>query len=231
MGLRDDLSSEVKEIFRAPWSTTKKIVVPDPADIGLGNDAGHFSSATILYADLDGSTAMVDSRNWYFSAEVYKTFLHCSAKIIKSEGGVITAYDGDRIMAVFVGDTKNTSAVRSGLQINYAVSQIINPALAAQYPNANFSVKHVVGIDTSEIHAARIGVRGNNDLVWVGRAPNYAAKLTSLPDYALWITDTVYDSMNNSVRVAQGGANIWEQRLWIAMNNLTVYRTNGWLSF
>jgi class 3 adenylate cyclase len=51
-----------------------------------------------------------------FAAEIYKTFLHCAAKIIRSEDGVITAYDGDRIMAVFIGNAKNTSAVRAALK-------------------------------------------------------------------------------------------------------------------
>ncbi len=30
---------------------------------------------------------------------LYKAYLHCAAKIISNEGGEITAYDGDRIMA------------------------------------------------------------------------------------------------------------------------------------
>jgi len=34
---------------------------------------------------------------------IYKTFLHCAAKIIRSHKGVITAYDGDRIIAVYIG--------------------------------------------------------------------------------------------------------------------------------
>jgi len=38
------------------------------------------------------------------AAEIYKTYLHCAAKIIRSEGGSITSYDGDRIMGIFIGD-------------------------------------------------------------------------------------------------------------------------------
>jgi len=86
--------------------------------------------ATVLYADLADSTDMVDANTSTFSAEVYKTFLHCSGKIIRSEGAEITAYDGDRIMAVFIGGQKNTSAVRAAMKINWAVKNIIQPALA-----------------------------------------------------------------------------------------------------
>ncbi len=54
---------------------------------------------------------MVDKKSRQYSAEVYKTFLHCAAKIVRSHDGTITAYDGDRIMAVYIGGSKNTSAV------------------------------------------------------------------------------------------------------------------------
>ena len=50
-------------------------------------------------------------------------------EIIRSEGGEITAYDGDRIMAVYIGDTKNTSAVQTAMKTYYAVDQIVMPAL------------------------------------------------------------------------------------------------------
>jgi class 3 adenylate cyclase len=94
---------------------------------------------------------MVDAHKDHFSAEVYKTYLYCAAKLIREESGAITAYDGDRIMGVFIGNSKNTSAVRCGLKINYAVEQVINQAIRAQYQNSKFVLKHVVGIDTSAL--------------------------------------------------------------------------------
>jgi class 3 adenylate cyclase len=57
--------------------------------VGLGNKAIEFDTAVVLYADLDGSTTMVDTRIWQFSAEIYKTYLHCAAKIIKAQGGTL----------------------------------------------------------------------------------------------------------------------------------------------
>jgi class 3 adenylate cyclase len=152
-----------------------------------------FERPTVLYADLVGSTALVDGKNWYFAAEIYKSYLHCVAKLVRNEGGDITSYDGDRLMGVFVGGGQSTSAARCALKIKYAVEHIVNPAIAAGYQNATYRAKHVVGIDTSKIHAARTGVRGDNDLVWVGRAANYAAKLTQLRQgQATWITQEVF---------------------------------------
>lgn len=82
-------------------------------------------------------------------------------------------------MAIFLAPQQTSTAARCGLKIHYAVNEIVNPKLKAQYPTTEFQVRQVVGIDKSEIRAARTGVRGD-DIVWVGRAANYAAKLTEL---------------------------------------------------
>jgi class 3 adenylate cyclase len=98
-----DLSTTVTDIFKYQWSETDGRVIPVPGDLGLGNVARSFDAATVLYADLDGSTSLVDRFTWQFAAEVYKAYLRCSARIINDEGGAITAYDGDRVMAIFLG--------------------------------------------------------------------------------------------------------------------------------
>ncbi len=228
MSLKDDLTVAVKKIFADKWEVEKTDAVPDPEDLRLNaNHAKDLENATVLYADLDGSTNMVDNYKWNFSAEVYETYLRCAAEIIRSEDGEVTAYDGDRVMAVFTDDWKNTKAVRCALKINYAVTEIIQPALKVQYPSTEFTIKHVVGIDTSQLRTARIGVRGDNDLVWIGRAANHAAKLTNISGKATWITKAVYDAMNKDVKYS-GDTNIWEARLWTAMNNLPIYCSTYW---
>jgi class 3 adenylate cyclase len=211
MGLRGDLQEEVEEIFSTQWQTRKGRLVPNPEDIQLGNHASELA-ATVLYADLADSTVMVDQQTFNLAAEVYKSYLVCAARIIKANGGSITAYDGDRIMAVFIGDHKNTSAAKSGLQITWAVSNIVNPGLLSQYGNAAYQIRHVVGIDSSVLRAARIGVRNDNDLVWVGSAANHGSMLSSISDSqsAVYISKPVYDVMHQSVKL--GGnpkRNMW----------------------
>lgn len=223
MRLKDDLNSDVTRIFSSQWDVETTTNVP--AAEGLRLDANHakdLETATVLYADLDGSTNMVDNYDWRFSAEVYETYLRCAAKIIRFEGGVVTAYDGDRVMAVFTGGSQRTSAVRSAMKINFAVLNIIRPALKTQYPNVDFTLNHVIGIDCSRLRTARIGVRGDNDLVWIGRAANYAAKLTNLAGKATWITKAVYDRLADEAKYTDG-KNMWESKTWTDMNNLPVY--------
>lgn len=233
MGLKDDLSSEISNALKAQWQVEKAQQVPSPEALRLNsNHAKDLDVVTVLYADMDGSTTMVDGRPWSFSAGVYRAYLRCAAAIIKQEGGTITAYDGDRVMAVFTGSSKNTSAVRCAMKINYAVLTIIRPAIAAHpSEHRNFVFKHKVGVDTSQLHTARIGVRGDNDLVWIGRAANHAAKLNAIKrDESIWITADVYNSIHESVKYDQN-TDIWTKYNWTEMNNLLVYATDYWFTF
>jgi class 3 adenylate cyclase len=226
MALVDDLKDEVSKTFKTNWTTEKAIVVPSATGLLLNsNYAKELESATVMYADMDGSTHMVDTLAWGAAAEVYKAYLRCASKIIKSQGGVITAYDGDRVMAVFMGKTQNTSAVSAALKINRAVIEIIRPAFKAQYPSSDFVIKHVIGIDTSRLHAARIGVIGDNDIVWVGSAANHAAKLCNLNKHPIWITPAVHDAMHSSVKLSDS-TSMWTRYKWNTFDDSYIYGTN-----
>ena len=208
MPLGDNLNSEVFKILREAWTTRLGRTVPEPEDLALRNDAVKID-ATVLSADLDESTNLVNSNTAEFAAEIYKIYLACAARIIRNEGGVITGYDGDRIMAVFIGRSRNSTAAQTGLKINHAVLKIINPAIRSVYRNSTYSVKHQVGIDSSDLFAARTGIRGANDLVWVGRAANYAAKLSARTGPATQITAAVYDRLNKDSKFGPNGENMW----------------------
>lgn len=226
MGLGDDLRSEVTKIFHEKWTTRAGRTVPESDDLKLGNDAVTLEG-TVLYADMDDSTKLVDTRKPWFAAEIYKAYLVCAARIIRAEGGVITAYDGDRIMAVFIGNSKNSDAARTAFKINFAVQKIINPAIKTGYPNSPYSVRQVVGIDTSNLFIARTGIRGANDLVWVGRAANYAAKLSARSGPASQITADVYDRLDRESKIGQNGKNMWVRATAPEIGHKTIY-TSSW---
>lgn len=133
--------------------------VPEPASLKLGNDAIHFKRATVLYADLDGSTDLVENKNWAVSGEVYKAFLYATSRLIRRHGGSIVSYDGDRVVEIFVADSQSNDAVACALEINYAIRNIVQAEILKGW-TTDFKIRHIVGVDTSEIHAARTCVRG-----------------------------------------------------------------------
>ncbi len=226
MGLGDNLNSEVRKILQEKWTRRDGRVVPESDDLQLGNHAVALEG-TVLYADLDDSTKLVDTEEPWFAAEVYKCYLACAARIIRDEGGEITSYDGDRIMAVFIGNAKDRSAARSALKINFAVKKIINPAIRDEYPGDRYPIKHTVGIDTSPLFVARTGIRGANERVWVGRAANYAAKLSARPGPATQITDKVYQRLNQGLKIGSNEQKIWKLTKAPEIGNKKIY-TSSW---
>ena len=229
MGLRQDIERDVTEILKTNWERRDGKAIPEAEDVQLGNDAVCLNG-TVLYADMSDSTGLVDGYKDWFAAEIYKTYLISACRIIRASGGEITAFDGDRVMAVFMGDSKNTSAAHTALTINYVVSQVINSAIKTQYPKVSFTINQVVGIDTSPLFVARTGIRGSNDLVWVGRAANYAAKLSNLglPGYPTLITQAVFDALADSAKYGgQPRRIMWEKDTWPG-KSMTIYKSSWW---
>lgn len=202
----------MKKTHDDQWEIRAGQVVPEPKDITLGASAVTLTG-TVLYADLRDSTGLVRQKPAWFAAEVYKNYLYCAARIIRAQGGTITAYDGDRIMAVFLGDSKNTQAVAAGLKLHWADQKILTPAITAKYAGRyEYTYRQRVGIDTSELFIARTGIRGSNDLVWVGNAANNAAKMAALAtSHSTLITPAVYNHMARSVKFAgDPQQNMWK---------------------
>jgi class 3 adenylate cyclase len=208
----DDIMAEVQATFTTKWNVRDGQVVPEPKDVGLANDGVHLD-ATILYADMHDSTGLVDGYKDWFAAEVYKSYLLAACHVLRNNGGEITSFDGDRVMAVFIGKSKNSDAAKAALQINSVVIKI-NEALKANYKSSSFTLRQAVGVDTSKILVARTGIRANNDLVWVGPAANHAAKLCDLTTDSMpsVISANVFKTLNDASKF--GGnpkINMWHQ--------------------
>ena len=232
MALKDELTEKVKEFARDSWGEIPNgYVVPSPETLTLGNTGSHIN-ACVLYADLHRSTEMVDSLRDTRAAEYYKAFLHCAAKIIKDESGEITAYDGDRVMAIFMGDDHAQRSIYAAFEINFAVKTIINLAFANLYKETHRNLQHTVGIDCGQLLVAKTGVRIDSDLVFVGPAANYASKLNSFdgldPVYPTRITQQVFDKLNPGFIRYDGSRPVWDG----PYNNLKTrihYRSDLWI--
>lgn len=110
-------------------------------------------------------------------------------------------------MAVFIGDGKIGGAVECALKVDWATRAIVNAKVQEAYPSRNFEFGQRVGIDTSELFVTRTGIRGSNDLVWVGTATNDAANLD--PRYPSYITADVYRYLNSNSQFGRGGIDMW----------------------
>jgi class 3 adenylate cyclase len=111
------------------------------------------------------------------------------------------------------------------------VRQVINPMIKEVYPNSTYEVRQVIGVDTSPLFVARAGVRGSNDLVWIGRAANYAAKLSSLREHdcVQWVTADVRAAVDNHEELLKTGkgAALWTSYDWKG-RDMKIFGANAW---
>ncbi|MFD4239624.1 adenylate/guanylate cyclase domain-containing protein [Streptomyces sp. NPDC058542] len=215
MSLGDDIRSDVDKLVSTPWTTRNGYVVPGTDDVKLYSNDAVKLDAVYLYADQLGSTKLAREFCPETAGKVIRASLRTASQIIKRKGGEIRSYDGDRVMAIFIGKAKNSNAAIAALHINYAMRKIVQPALYAKLPHLQrdgFEARMCVGIASGEAFIARAGVRDSSDLVSIGRAPNVAAKLSDVREpwqRATYITPNVYKVLNEDAKLAEG-VNMWE---------------------
>ncbi|MEI4745894.1 adenylate/guanylate cyclase domain-containing protein [Rhodococcus erythropolis] len=196
------IESSVSDIVTANWNITNGTVVPETDDIVMKN-GGRLVEATYAYADLADSSTIAQYLNKEVAATIIRAFVNSATRIFRNFDGEIRSFDGDRVMAIFIGEKKNWNAVRAAYAIEWAVTEVIRPKLKSHWdwsdtPKKLYEISHRVGIDTGESLIVRGGARDNSDLISVGGAPNIAAKLSDLKSgYSTYITDRVLDDIDD----------------------------------
>lgn len=230
MALVDTLTSEVETILGIEWDERSGNVIPETDDVALKNGAVKIE-ATFLYADLAGSSILAKKCPWQTTAKIIRSYLDISVRLIRAHNGEIRSFDGDRVMGIFKGDTPNTSAVNCAREIDWMVKKIINPKAEAKFKSIrdnDIKIRHCVGIDTSEARAVRSGIRNNNDLIWIGKAPSFAAKLSDIREYpySVYISKECYNKLADSAKKDGTVDNIWENRSYtLSGETYSIYRT------
>lgn len=225
------LNSDVSTIISTQWNKRKGTTVPSTVNVTLVGGAVELD-ATFLYADLADSSKIAKELDKRIAAKILKTFLSCATKLIQNLGGTVISYDGDRVLGVFVGGYKNTSAAKCALQIKYTVDKIIRTKFEEKYSTvrgASFVITHGVGIDTGTVLIVRGGARGSNDLLSIGRAPNLAAKLSELREtrHKTFITADVYSVLAKEAKFGKNDKNMWTACTWTFLGEkISLYKSS-----
>ena len=196
-----DLTSLVKTGLATPLTVRKGRVVPEAAEIGPNE--GVELDAAYVYADMADSSKLAHTVYRHVAARIIRSYVNTATNILNYWDGEIRSFDGDRVMAIFIGENRNRAAVRAAFEINWAASEVIWPLIQAQWNDVaswGWSLRHGVGVDTGEALLIRTGVRGDNDIASVGSAPNVAAKLSELRSPgSIFITKAVFDDLNDNL--------------------------------
>lgn len=204
MGFKSDCESAVRDIIRTNFKVRYGREVPTTESI-VQKDGAVSLTAAYLYADMADSTGLADHFNREDGAKIIRAYLAAVCRVLRDRGGEIRSFDGDRVMAIFVGDEAADNAVDAGLRITWVVNEVVhdqlltwNDAYKEKWIEGEWALSHRTGIDLGTAFIVRAGVRGHNDLVSIGDTPNIAAKLS---DYKgggrTIITDYVWGNLSN----------------------------------
>ena len=72
----------------------------------------------------------------------------------------------------------------------------------------------------------RTGIHSANDLVWIGPAANYAAKLSVRPAPRTHITEEIYQLLSPELRVGPSGQQMWAPEWAPGMGNRRIYSSS-----
>lgn len=214
MGLSDEIEAAAKKVAYSDWDIRDGNTIPSTDGITLKNGAVRLD-AVYLYADMANSSGLVRAFSSTTAAKVIRVYLDSICRVIRSCGGEIRSFDGDRVMAIFIGNTKNSTAASCALKIHYTVAKIARPILESALPSITrkgYTLEHCTGVASGKALIVRGGVRGSNDLVSVGRAPNVAAKLSDIrngPHYS-YITSEVFNMLNEKAKYTSSGTLMWK---------------------
>ena len=219
MNLYEQVQQDVAGVIDAQWYIRARKTVPPREKVPLRR-GGLKLDATFLYADVVGSSWLAKSLHPTVAAKFFRSFLKASTRLIIANEGKVIGIDGDRVLGLFHGESKNDRAVKCGLQINWAVQRVIKKSFVTKYKQIykrGLSIAHGVGIDTGKVTIVRAGIQGSNDIISIGRAPNMAAKLSEIREgeYRTIVSESVYRRLGDKLRLGgDDSVRIWHRIKW-----------------
>jgi class 3 adenylate cyclase len=205
-----ELQTMVANYMAGTYETVQTASVPAPEDVPLGNKA-KVLTATALFIDIRQSSDITNTFRRQTAAKMLKSYFDGAVRIIRHNGGDVRSFNGDGMLALFVGKSQRNDAVRAAMQVKWFVRHVLAPKFndffdrdAARGQRLDFAIG--CGIDYGDIYAVKVGIRGTNDVAWVGRCTNTAAKLANVlrTPRNVGVTRAVYKALNKDRKYSKG---------------------------
>ncbi|WP_396154123.1 adenylate/guanylate cyclase domain-containing protein [Flavobacterium sp.] len=166
-------------------------------------NSGFLGEFTFLYVDMRGSSSFTDVHRLQTITKIYKAYHHCMVECIKTFGGQVRSFDGDRVLAIFAGSSKLNSAINCAMKMVGCRYDILQPKIKAALSNDKFSLGVGIATGTAMVSKAGVGYDKNTrDLIWIGDPPNLGSKLSDEADspYSIYICKTSFEKLREENR-------------------------------
>ena len=230
-----ELAKMVAGYMAGTYDTVTTRSVPLAEDVPLGNKA-KLLTATALFIDIRQSSDITNSFRRQTAAKMLKSYFDGAVRIIRHNGGEVRSFNGDGMLALFVGGQQRNNAVKAAMQVEWFVRYVLWPKFnsyfdgneTARGQRLKFSIG--CGIDYGDIYAVKVGIRGTNDVAWVGRCTNTAAKLANVMHSPnnIGVTRVVHKVLK-SERTHTNGRHMWSGEALQRFGGVNrAYRSTNW---
>ena len=131
--------------------------------------------ATILFVDLAGFTAMSEQKRPEEIVEILNTYFSAVVDIIEGNGGVITQFQGDAILAIYNVPMPDPDHAAHAVKTAHEIHEKVNGAL---FGGQTLSCR--IGINTGSVIAGNVGAQARLNYTVHGDAVNLAARLEQM---------------------------------------------------
>lgn len=215
MSLKSDIEEKIAGYLDGDYDRTKMQSVPFPEDIPLGNKAVELQAAT-LFIDVRQSSDITNAFRRQTAAKMMKAYFDGAVRIVNKNDGSVRSFNGDGMLAIFIGDSRTNHAAKAAMNIKWFVNDLLKPAFKQYFSNNKTAIGSALdfsvgeGLDEGTIFAVKVGIKGTNDVAWIGRCTNTSAKLSNIATSpkSIAITRAVYERLNDD-RKYSDGTHMW----------------------
>lgn len=216
MATNEEALEKIKCFLTESYASSVTNSVPKKVDLTFGNTVKVIEHAVVFFIDMRKSRKILSDATDFWSIKIHKAFLGAVTHCLEKRSGHLRSFNGDGILAFFIGDNAASRAVRAALDIKGFVMEI-NSTLKN---NSKNEIDFGIGIAQGKIKIAKSGKSGDDqtkqDLIWIGLPLYVAVELSELGKSAknIWISHNVRKSIGkekhlNVISDDKTGESIW----------------------
>jgi adenylate cyclase len=179
------------------------------------------SIATILYADIEGFTALVGSMSPPEVVDMLNEYFAALTRPLDRHGGVLTQFQGDAILVTFNVPVPDPAHADNAVQVAFEIQRTLK-----ERTFAGNRLRTRIGIATGEVVSGSVGSGDRINYTVQGNAVNLAARLEELNkqygSYTLISGDTVAALTRKYATEALGEIEVRGMQAPVAVHRLEV---------
>lgn len=197
MTTNNEALDQIKQYLNESYTRSTTNSVPKKNDLTFGNTVKKLEHAKIFYIDMRKSRQILTDASDFWSVKIHKAFLRAVIHCIEKRDGHLRSFNGDGILAFFIGDNAASKAVRAAMDIKGFVNEINNILIENDKNKIDFGI----GIAQGQVMIAKSGKGGDDqtkqDLIWIGVALYVAVELSELGKSPknIWVSNNVFNAV------------------------------------